>query len=230
MSLATGCRSSSASWPISPAVRASRAKPRSSSSGRPRSASAAPQTPAPLSGSVLPSTSRVHPADRLEQREVRPELPLLAGDLEQPRRARVAVLVHVVAEPGHEAARPRAAGVRRRARPRPTPASSAGTASSALDHVVQEPAAVLGDAEEARAAAEQAGRQRALHRVGRGQVGQPGHDRGRREAVVGQRGEHRLEDPHLAGLGAALGGQPEGELAEADRRPSRRGRGPGPAA
>ena len=44
----------------------------------------------------------MHPADRLEQREVRPELPLLAGDLEESRRARVAVLVHVVAEPGDE--------------------------------------------------------------------------------------------------------------------------------
>ena len=50
----------------------------------------------------LPEHLRVHPADRLEQREVRTELPLLAGDLEQPRRARVAVLVHVVAQAGDE--------------------------------------------------------------------------------------------------------------------------------
>ena len=51
-----GRRCSSASWPSSPAVRASRAKPRSRSTGRPRSARAAPHTPAPLSGSLRPRT------------------------------------------------------------------------------------------------------------------------------------------------------------------------------
>ncbi|GAA3156577.1 hypothetical protein GCM10020001_095660 [Nonomuraea salmonea] len=84
-----------------------------------------------------------------------------------------------------------------------------------LDDVVQEAAAVLGDAEEARAAAEQPRRQRPLDGVGRRQVRQPRHDRGRREPVVGQRGQHRLEDAYLAGRRAALGGQPERQLAEA---------------
>ena len=51
-----GRRRSSAIWPSSPAARASRANPRSSSTGSPRSARAAPQTPAPLSGSRRPST------------------------------------------------------------------------------------------------------------------------------------------------------------------------------
>ena len=217
-SLATGCRSSSASWPISPAVRASRAKPRSSSSGRPRSARAAPQTPAPLSGRVLPEHLGVHPADRLEQREVRTELPLLAGDLEQPRRARVAVLVHVVAEAGHERAGLALAAydVERDRVPAVCAVEARAARVQPGDHLVQEPAAVLGDAEESRATAEQPRGERALHRVGRREPGQPGDDRGRGEAVVGQRREHRLEDPHLAGLGAALGGQPEGQLAEAD--------------
>ena len=88
--------------------------------------------------------------------------------------------------------------------------------SRPADHLVQEPAAVLGDPEEAGAAAEQPRGERALHRVGRREVGQPGHDRGRGEAVVGQRGEHGLEDPDLARSGTALGREPERELAEAD--------------
>ena len=83
-------------------------------------------------------------------------------------------------------------------------------------HLVQELPAVLGDPEEARAAAEQAGRERALHRVGRAQVGQPGRDGRRGEAVVGQRNQHRLEHPHLARRGAAQGHQPQGQLAEPD--------------
>ncbi|MFD2357597.1 hypothetical protein ACFSTC_62465 [Nonomuraea ferruginea] len=64
---------------------------------------------------------------------------------------------------------------------------------------MQEPAAVLGHAEEPGPAAEQPRRQRALDRVGRRQVGEPGDDRGGREPVVGQRGEHGLEHARLAG-------------------------------
>ena len=163
----------------------------------------------------LPEHLRVGPADRFEEREVRTELPLLAGDLEQSRSARVAVLVHVVAQAGdEETGLALAAYDVERDR---VPARVVGRCGGQpLDDVVQEPAAVLGDPQEPRAAAEQPGRQRALHRVRCGQVGQPGHDRGGREAMVGQGGEHRFEDPHFSGLGSALRGQPEGELAEAD--------------
>jgi hypothetical protein len=48
----------------------------------------------------------------------------------------------------------------------------------------QEAAAVLGHAEEARAAAEQPGGERSLQRVRGAEVGQPGRDRGGGEAVV----------------------------------------------
>ena len=77
-------------------------------------------------------------------------------------------------------------------------------------------AAVLGDAEEPRPAAEQPGGQRALQRVGRGEVGEPGGDRGGREAVVGQRDQHGLEDPGLRRRRPAQRDQPERQLAEAD--------------
>ena len=60
------------------------------------------------------------------------------------------------------------------------PASSAGQRLAGLgQRRGQELAGVLGDAQEAGAAAEQAGRERALHRIGRAQVGEPGRHRGR---------------------------------------------------
>ena len=127
-------------------------------------------------------------------------------------------LVHRVPEPGHEAAG--VALVRRTAsRASGVPACVVGPGRSSprsTTTACRNAAAVLGDAEEARPAAEQPGGERALQRVGRGQVGQPGGDRGRGEAVVGQRDEHRLEDPGLAGRRAPLRDQPEGQLAEAD--------------
>ena len=159
----------------------------------------------------------VDAADRLEQPQVRAAQALLLGD---PRSA-----------PGCAGPAPCARGGRgrgRTCRPRASrrtassasasqPASSVGQSPSRpVEHVVQEAAAVLGDAEEPGAAAEQPGRQRALERVGRGQVGQPGGDRGRREAVVGQRDQHGLEDPGLAGRRA--GAWPPA------RRPARRSR------
>ena len=94
---------------------------------------------------------------------------------------------------------------------------------------MQERAAVLGDAEEPRAAAEQPGGQRALQRVGRGQVGEPGRDRGRGEAVVGQRDQHRLEDPGLRRRRAGAA-RPARRPARRSRPcPSGRRRGPGRA-
>ena len=123
---------------------------------------------------------RVHAADRGEQRQVRAGQAFLGGDPDQPRRARVAVLVHVVAEARDErAGRPPLRATVRSASAS-QPASSVGSSpSTPASTSCEEPAAVLGDAEEARAAAEQPRRQRALHRVRRGQVRQPGDDRGR---------------------------------------------------
>ena len=66
---ATGSVISSARWPSSPAHRASRATPRTTPSGRSRSASTAPHTPAPLSGRGRPSTSAcVRPIDAKSSR------------------------------------------------------------------------------------------------------------------------------------------------------------------
>ena len=119
------------------------------------------------------------------------------------RRARVALLVDRVTEPGDEAARrpggrhdpggdrvPPVVVGRDRRRDRRSPSC-------------RKLAAVLGDAEEARTAAEQAGGERALDRLGRAEQRQPRRDRGRREAMVGERDQHRLEHGALTGASAA---------------------------
>ena len=125
----------------------------------------------------LPEHLRVHPADRGEQRQVRPEAaPPRVGDLESAagcagRRS----LCTWWPRPGTNRRASRCAGTVAQGERRPSRRRrSAGRPPSAGQHVVQEPAAVLGDAEEPRAAAEQPGGERALHGVRRGQVGQPG--------------------------------------------------------
>ena len=156
------------------------------------------------------------PADRLEQPQVRAAQPFLVGDLDQSRGPRVLHLVDRVAQPGDEPALPR---VRRTAASASAshPASSVGRSPScSVEYGVQVAAAVLGHAEEPRPAPEQPGGHRALQRVGRGEVGEPGRDRRRGEAVVGQRDQHRLEHPRLAGVGRRSVDQPERQLAEPD--------------
>jgi hypothetical protein len=157
----------------------------------------------------------VDPADGLEQPQVRSAQPLLLGDLDQPGGARVADLVHRVPETGDEL--PLGLGPGHRGEGERVEAGVVGRDLARLgQHLVQELAAVLGHPEEPRPAAEQAGRQRALHRVGGGQVRDPGGDRGRGEAVVGQRDQHRLEDADLRLGRPALGHHPERQLAEPD--------------
>ena len=159
-----GRRRSSASWPSSPAARASSAKPRSSSTGSPRSASAAPHTPAPFSGSRAAEHLLVHPADRLEQPQVRPAQALLVGDPRSDRGPRVLDLVHRVAETGDEPAGLARCGdgVQRER----VPARIVGRqVVAAVEGLVQVGAAVLGHPEEPGAAAEQPGGQGALERV-----------------------------------------------------------------
>ena len=171
--------------------------------GRPRSASTAPQVPAPFSGSVRPRIGGWTRPIAANSCEVVAERARAPGQVEQHRRARVLDLVHRVPEPGHEAPVAPAcddvggegvpAGVvGRPARP-PSPARPPARNR-----------AVLGDAEEPRAAAEQPGGERALQRLGRAGVGQPGGDRRGREPVVGERHEHRLEHRQLPGVGRRL--------------------------
>ena len=176
----TGRRRSSASWPSSPAVRASSANPRSSSGGRPEVGEGGAAGAGAVERQRPAEHLRVDPADRLEQAQVRAAQPLLVGDRDEGRGAGVGDLVHGMAEAGDEPARRRG--------PRVTAASASASQPGVVggqrlarpgQRVGQEPPGVLGDAEEAGAAAEQAGRERALHRVGRAQVGEPGRDRGR---------------------------------------------------
>ena len=158
----------------------------------------------------------VDPADRLEQAQVRPAQPLLLGDPQQDRRTRVLDLVDRVAETGDEPpglARPGHGGQGQRV---PPGVVGREVALDVDDHGVQELAAVLRHPEEPRAAAEQTRGQRSLQRVRGREVGQPGRDRRRREPVVGERDEHRLEDPDLRRRRPPQGHQPEGQLAEPD--------------
>ena len=199
-----------------PAARASSANPRSSSTGRPRSASAAPQTPAPLSGSRRPSTCSCTRPIASNSRRCGPRSPSSSAMPMSTGVRGSSTLCTGWPRPGTYLP---ASRVRRTASSATAsqPASSVGSlARASLEHRVQVGAAVLGDAEEPRAAAEQAGGQGALQRVGGGEVGQPGGDRGRGEAVVGQRDQHRLEDADLRRRRA--GASPPA------RRPARRSR------
>jgi hypothetical protein len=124
--------------------------------------------------------------------------------------SRVLHLVHGVAEPWDESllgAR-RAYGFERDRVP-------VGVVAVLLHKGVQKPCTVLGHAQKARAAAEQARRHGALQRFRGAEIGEPCGDRGRRETVVRQRDQHRLEYPRLAWGRPPPGHQPVRQLAEA---------------
>jgi len=158
---------------------------------------------------------RVDPADRLEQLQVRAAHALFRGDLDQPGGAWIADLVHRVADARDELLR--GAGFLHRVQgERVEPSVVGGDLARFRKDGRQVLTAVLGHPEEPRAAAEQPGGDGALQRVRGGQIGQPGSDGGRRKAVVRERDEHRLEDPHLRRGGAALGHHPQRQLTEAD--------------
>ena len=89
-------------------------------------------------------------------------------------------------------------------RARTAPSAAARSASPPVGHadagerLVEEARGVLGGAEEDRPAAEQPGGDRALERLGRPRVGEPGGEHRRGEAVVGERDQHGVEQPGLA--------------------------------
>ena len=162
-----------------------------------------------------PEDLRVDPADRLEQAQVRAAGALLLGDADQHRGARVGDLVHRVPEAGDEPvllARPPHRGQCQGIEGRIV----AGRFGRPGEGVGQETAGVLGDAEEPGTTAEQPRGQRSLDRVGRAEVGEPGGDGRRGEAVVGQRDQHGLEHPDLARRWALLCHQPQRQLPETD--------------
>ena len=96
----SGLSISSARWATRPALRAIRAKPRTMRGGKPRSASAAPPTPAPLIGSARPDARGVRRRPAAARAGAGRARPCSLGDLVHPRRARVDLLVHRMAEPG----------------------------------------------------------------------------------------------------------------------------------
>ena len=158
----------------------------------------------------------VHAADRLEEPQVRSPQALLLGDGDQHRRPRVLHLVHRVPQSGDEAALLARPAHRREGQRVPARVVGGQVALVPVQDVVEVAAAVLGHPEEPGAAAEEPGGQGALERVGGGEVGEPGGDRGRGEAVVGQGDQHRLEDPGLRRRRPAHRHQPERQLTEPD--------------
>src|SRR5665647_1228552 len=157
----------------------------------------------------------LHSADRFEQFEVGATGALLLGNANDHRGAGIAVLVDGMAQA-------RDAGV---ALPGLAERNSCSlvplqvgprlvAVGEARDDVVEIPSGVFRHTQKARAAAQQAGRDRSLEGVGRAVVGQPRCDRCRGEPMVGQRDEHRFEYPHLVRGGAAPGDQPESKLPE----------------
>ena len=101
---------------------------------------------------------------------------------------------------------------------------------AAFDQPVKEAARRLGAAEHDAAAAEQAGRDRALEGLGRRRIGDPRRDHARHQAMLGDRGQHRVGEEAL-GLARRLAGdeQPEigGEVGLADQL-ARTNPGPAP--
>ena len=203
--------------------------PASTRSGRSRSASTAPHVPAPFSGSVRPRICGWTRPIAANSSQMVAERALAPGELEQHGRPGILDLVHRVSEPGDEAAPPPSPARRAPAASSSHPASSSGPGRPLGEGLGEEPGRVLGDPEEPRAPAEQPGGEGALQRLRGARVGHPGGDRRRREAVVGERDEHRLEHRQLPRRRAALGDEPERQLAERDLADqfARRGRGRG---
>ena len=87
-------------------------------------------------------------------------------------------------------------------------------ASDRLQRVEEELRGVTGRAEEHAAGAEQPGGHRALDRLRRAGVGEPRRERARREAVIGERHEHRVEQAALLRRGLAPRDEQIRELGE----------------
>ena len=186
---------SSARCATTPAVRASRANPRTIAGSKPRSASAAPAAPAPLMGSALPGRSALRPHHR-ERPQVRAQHSRLARDRVHARRPRVLGLVDGVAEAGDAppGRQPRGDG------------PSGGLAQVVVavarrggDDLAEEDGRVLDHAEEDRSGPEETRRHRPLQRLRRAGVGQPRRQHGRREPVVCERDQDGIEQRRLPG-------------------------------
>src|SRR6266567_3951562 len=132
--------------------------------------------PAPLLAQVTEQTGapgeylRVDSADGREQPQVRAAQPLGCGDRQQDGRTRVGDLVHGMAEAGQQLAGLAGAPYRRERDGVPAGVVVGQRIAGLGQDGGQEPAGVLGDPEEAGAAAEQAGRDGTLDRLRRAQV------------------------------------------------------------
>jgi hypothetical protein len=136
-----------------------------------------------LSGNVRPRDLGVHRADRLQQAQVRPDDALLLGDGVEPPGPRVTVAVDVVTQTWDQ---PGTVPFGLHGLPRQAVPPGVVGRLACAQRRAQEPGGVLCHAQEAGTRTERACRQRALHRLGRRQVREPGGDRGRREPVVGR--------------------------------------------
>ena len=190
-------------------MRASSANPRSSAGREAEVGERGARHAGAVDRQPAPGRSRVGVGDEPQQPQVRAEHAGLLGDRVQPRRARVLDLVDRVPEAGHAAPAgdPTRTAVRRARPPRVASASPPGSpprkravSSTTPRNTDPPPSRPGGD--------------RALQRLGRAGVGQPRGEHGRREPVVGERDEHRVEHPRLARLGHAPRDEQERQLGE----------------
>ena len=145
----------------------------------------------------------VSPADRREQLEMRAEAAVVAGELRQ-RRACAGPRACAPDDRDRErSGRPPSSPATASMATSSQPSSSTGSGVEIGDDIAEVAGGVLSDAEEARPPSEQAGGQGALDRLGRAEQRDPGGDRRRREAVIGEGDEHRLE--HRALLARSAG-------------------------
>ena len=183
--------------------------PRTIRAGKPRSARAAPATPAPLIGRALPVASRCASATCRSARRWGPSRPCFGRDRVDPGRSRVLGLVDGVADARNPAARldPGTDSVRSR----PGEVVVAGRHDGLEEH-----GRVLDDAEEDGARPQEARGDRALERLRRTGVRQPGREDRRRQAVLRKRDEHGVEEHRLLGRRRAAAHEQVRELRERD--------------
>ena len=154
--------------------------------------------------------------DEPQQAQVRTEQPLVLGELVEARGARVLVAVHRMAEPGHAlAGRDHAPRPATRAMRRSVSSSSSHRRGRGRRRARNCAVSPVGPEEDA-ARTEEPGRDRALDRLGRAGVGEAGGERARRQAVIGERHEHGVEQAALARR-SAPGGRGAGRPARSAR-------------
>src|SRR5665213_2140297 len=157
----------------------------------------------------------MNPTDCLEEGQIRPVEVHLVCDVDDSTRAWIELFVHGMTEAWYESVLFGALSYRCDGKVVP-PLLVRRKRVHADECVVDEPPGIFGNAQEARASAENARREGALDRVGRAQVREARGDCSWREPMIGESDEHCLEQFRLPCGRFLCQQQPERELSEAD--------------